>query len=279
MGDHLSAENRDLLNRIWKDEASLPGRSYNRAINRALDAARSEGPSPGYDGGKSLGELSNQELAERLCEVHSGIVPGEAAWPYISRAERDGWHRVADEVRAAVTFAATLSDGGDVSALRERVGELEAGLWEILDGMIASRNDICVDDWIEIAESLLSPSGVGVEGQDARPEPAMEGRGDPCPALPADALDAGWKAAAKDLIDGLADERERTIALTTVLREARAYVVDALEAHEHSDGRELLERIDKITPEKCFRCGEWMQTGPYGITDCPACNPMNPEKF
>lgn len=32
--------------------------------------------------------------------------------------------------------------------------------------------------------------------------------------------------------------------LLTVIRDARVYVTDSLDAHEHSDGRELLARID-----------------------------------
>ena len=41
-----------------------------------------------------------------------------------------------------------------------------------------------------------------------------------------------------------ADERDRTILLSGMLAEAREYVTDALEAMEHSDGRDLLNRID-----------------------------------
>lgn len=41
-----------------------------------------------------------------------------------------------------------------------------------------------------------------------------------------------------------ADERDRAILLTGLLAEAREYVTDALEAMEHSDGRDLLNRIN-----------------------------------
>lgn len=69
-----------------------------------------------------------------------------------------------------------------------------------------------------------------------------------------DAVEAGkaegnWKAAAKDLIYTLANERDRSIRLRTELITAREYVVDALDAHEHSDGRELLQRIDVALSE------------------------------
>lgn len=55
---------------------------------------------------------------------------------------------------------------------------------------------------------------------------------------------ADWKEAAKALTDALADERDYTLRLRAELTSAREYVVDALDAHEHSDGRELLQRID-----------------------------------
>lgn len=53
-----------------------------------------------------------------------------------------------------------------------------------------------------------------------------------------------WKVASRDLIDGLADERDRTILLASLLTRAREYVADALDAHEHTDGRDLLREID-----------------------------------
>lgn len=40
-----------------------------------------------------------------------------------------------------------------------------------------------------------------------------------------------------------AEERERTILLSGLLVRAREYVADTLDAHEHSDGRELLNEI------------------------------------
>lgn len=55
---------------------------------------------------------------------------------------------------------------------------------------------------------------------------------------------AGWEAACRETIQGSADDRDRSIALAGLLGQARAFVSDALEAHEHSDGRELLTKID-----------------------------------
>ena len=43
-----------------------------------------------------------------------------------------------------------------VLSLITRIRELEAGLDEIRDGMVASRDDISVEDWIEIARTLLT---------------------------------------------------------------------------------------------------------------------------
>lgn len=49
----------------------------------------------------------------------------------------------------------------------------------------------------------------------------------------------------RDALAGFAaDERDRAILFTGLLTEAREYVTDALEAMEHSDGRDLLNRID-----------------------------------
>lgn len=62
--------------------------------------------------------------------------------------------------------------------------------------------------------------------------------------------EAGWKAAAKDLIDGLADERDTTLLLSALLRLTREYLADALDAYEHSDGRELLTAIDQALQAK-----------------------------
>jgi len=41
-----------------------------------------------------------------------------------------------------------------------------------------------------------------------------------------------------------ADERDVSIALLMLLSEVRIYVTDALEAYEHTDGRDLLNRIN-----------------------------------
>jgi hypothetical protein len=52
------------------------------------------------------------------------------------------------------------------------------------------------------------------------------------------------RSAFNDMANFAADERDRTILLSGLLEEARWYVNDSLEAHEHSDGRDLLGRID-----------------------------------
>lgn len=53
-----------------------------------------------------------------------------------------------------------------------------------------------------------------------------------------------WEAACREMILASAEDRDRAIALAGLLGQARWYVNDALEAHEHSDGRELLAKID-----------------------------------
>lgn len=52
------------------------------------------------------------------------------------------------------------------------------------------------------------------------------------------------RAGRDELARFAADERDHTILLTGLLTDAREYVNDALEAMEHSDGRDLLNRID-----------------------------------
>jgi hypothetical protein len=94
-------------------------------------------------------------------------------------------------------------------------------------------------------------------------------------------LDSGsdWKVAAKALTDALADERDRTIAMTRLLVHARTYVADALDAHEHSDGRTLLTDIDALFAQQehfppCHNCGQdTVVRGPRGFVDCIVCNP------
>ena len=59
-----------------------------------------------------------------------------------------------------------------------------------------------------------------------------------------DDIAEGWEEACKNLIAGSADDRDRAILLIGLLERAREYVADDLDAHEHSDGRELLNEID-----------------------------------
>lgn len=92
------------------------------------------------------------------------------------------------------------------------------------------------DEAIKIADSWLHRSG-------------WEGRTDVEDAVRQFVFErpdtsAGWEAACREMILGSAEDRDRSIALAGLLGQARDYVADALEAHEHSDGRELLGKID-----------------------------------
>lgn len=58
----------------------------------------------------------------------------------------------------------------------------------------------------------------------------------------------GEKAARRSLSMLAADEVDTANALRDLLFRARWYVNDALEAHEHSDGRNLLREIDAALP-------------------------------
>lgn len=51
----------------------------------------------------------------------------------------------------------------------------------------------------------------------------------------------GWRAVEQAFANF---EAQVLAALAELLRDARWYVNDSLEAHEHSEGRELLNRID-----------------------------------
>lgn len=62
-----------------------------------------------------------------------------------------------------------------------------------------------------------------------------------------DAEQSDWRALWHEAINDLADERDRTIALAKLLKRCRdEYLVDTLEAMEHSDGRDLLKEIDRV---------------------------------
>lgn len=65
-----------------------------------------------------------------------------------------------------------------------------------------------------------------------------------------DDIAQGWEEACKNLIAGSADDRDRSILLADLLKRAREYVTDALDAHEHSDGRYLLNEIDAALTEQ-----------------------------
>ena len=59
-----------------------------------------------------------------------------------------------------------------------------------------------------------------------------------------EALLKAENAARRDLQSLAADECARADKMRDLLTRAREYVTDALDAHEHSDGRDLLKEID-----------------------------------
>jgi len=59
-----------------------------------------------------------------------------------------------------------------------------------------------------------------------------------------EALLKAENAARLDLQNLAADECARADKMRDLLTRAREYVTDALDAHEHSDGRDLLKEID-----------------------------------
>ena len=59
-----------------------------------------------------------------------------------------------------------------------------------------------------------------------------------------EALLKAENAARLDLQNLAADECARADTMRDLLTRAREYVTDALDAHEHSDGRDLLKEID-----------------------------------
>lgn len=148
MGD-LSEQNRALMERILRGVLGYYPDALAAALddpggadlepedfNIILDAARSEGPSPGYDGGKSLGEV-----VDRLTELATDLECQSIGIALCNAYGANDGPALAADLRAALTFTASLSGG-------EGEGE-------------------------------------------ARPEPARERRGDPCPAQPANTDDTG----------------------------------------------------------------------------------------
>ncbi len=63
-----------------------------------------------------------------------------------------------------------------------------------------------------------------------------------------EALLKAENAARLDLQRLAADECARADKMRDLLTRARWYVADALEAHEHTDGRDLLREIDAVLP-------------------------------
>lgn len=60
-----------------------------------------------------------------------------------------------------------------------------------------------------------------------------------------DAEQSAWKQMWREAINDLADERDRTILLSNLLKLCRdEYVLDSLEAMERSDDRDLLNQIN-----------------------------------
>lgn len=114
MGE-LSPENRLLVERVATEIAAeywLAGYTFEIGplqLNRLLNAARSEGPSPGY--GKSLGE----RLTEMVASDHLRGCAGrnyECTCGHLDR--QDALMR-----EAALAFTASLSGGVDLTGLRD----------------------------------------------------------------------------------------------------------------------------------------------------------------
>lgn len=82
----------------------------------------------------------------------------------------------------------------------------------------------------------------------------LEAGGVPLPHCSEDATSAqpstvtadGWKDVADALMTALADERDYTLKLRALLDRSREYVTDAVEAHRHDDGVELLAEADTL---------------------------------
>ena len=52
------------------------------------------------------------------------------------------------------------------------------------------------------------------------------------------------------VLDALAASEARRVELEWLLKESRGYVTDALDAYEHWDGRDLVNRIDALNPQQ-----------------------------
>ncbi len=64
-----------------------------------------------------------------------------------------------------------------------------------------------------------------------------------------EALLKAENAARLDLQNLAADECARADKMRDLLTRAREYVADALDAYEHTDGRDLLREIDAVLPD------------------------------
>lgn len=75
----LSPENRVIFNRIWSEAAKPPHETFFKALNRALDAARAEGPCRSVPDGWRLAPLDPPSVAVWAgAEAIQGPVGGSA---------------------------------------------------------------------------------------------------------------------------------------------------------------------------------------------------------
>ena len=100
----------------------------------------------------------------------------------------------------------------------------EAGMSALAERIIAARDDMKRHFASHYVLSVMADAANAIVGQEA--------------------LLKAENAARLDLQNLAADECARADKMRDLLTRAREYVTDALDAHEHSDGRDLLKEID-----------------------------------
>ena len=106
----------------------------------------------------------------------------------------------------------------------EGVSEAKRDVADLIGRIIAARDDMKRHFASHYVLSVMADAANAIVGQEA--------------------LLKAENAARLDLQNLAADECARADKMRDLLTRAREYVTDALDAHEHSDGRDLLKEID-----------------------------------
>lgn len=130
--------------------------------DRGVDSSRVSGAASALPG------LTDPASLARLEEVARAADEAQRDNGHCGEGSLELRERFRSQERAEQAFAATFTAPVALRLLAERRAMVEA-LTGIRDGLVASRHDIGVDDWIELAEAALnSGSAQRLDGGEVR---------------------------------------------------------------------------------------------------------------